>query len=145
MMNSEKTHMTPREIIARQCAREVRNGEVVNLGFGIPTLTANYLPDGIAVIFHSENGCFGFGPKPKTLAADSDLTNAGCEPVTLNPGAVIMDLATSLGAMRNAVHLQATENRGCDIAIGDFTDIVRRLTWERCAKSVASTFAPMQL
>jgi acetate CoA/acetoacetate CoA-transferase beta subunit len=100
-MNSATTHMSPREIIARQCAREVRTGEVVNLGFGIPTLTANYLPDGIAVIFHSENGCFGFGPKPNTHAADSDLTNAGCEPVTLNPGAVIMDLATSLGAMRN--------------------------------------------
>jgi acetate CoA/acetoacetate CoA-transferase beta subunit len=100
-MNAVATHMTAREIIARQCARELRNGEVVNLGFGIPTLTANYLPDGLSVIFHTENGCFGFGPKPNTRTADSDLTNAGCEPVTLNPGAVIMDLATSLGAMRN--------------------------------------------
>ena len=63
-MNSETTHMSPREIIARQCARELRNGEVVNLGFGIPTLTANYLPTGLSVIFHSENGCFGFGPNP---------------------------------------------------------------------------------
>jgi acetate CoA/acetoacetate CoA-transferase beta subunit len=100
-MNPLETDMSPREIIARQCARELRNGEVVNLGFGIPTLTANYLPDGLSVIFHTENGCFGFGPKPDTRAADSDLTNAGCEPVTLHPGAVIMDLATSLGAMRN--------------------------------------------
>lgn len=100
-MNSVTTHMSPREIIARQCARELRNGEVVNLGFGIPTLTANYLPAGLSVIFHTENGCFGFGQKPHTQAADSDLTNAGCEPVTLKPGAVIMDLATSLGAMRN--------------------------------------------
>jgi acetate CoA/acetoacetate CoA-transferase beta subunit len=93
--------MDPREIIARHCARELRDGEVVNLGFGIPTLTANYLPPGVDVIFHTENGCFGFGPKPGTLAADSDITNASCEPVTLKPGAAMMDLATSLGAMRS--------------------------------------------
>jgi len=93
--------MNAREIIARRCAQELREGEVVNLGFGIPTLTANYLPASLSVIFHSENGCFGFGPKPSTLEADSDVTNASCEPITLLPGAVIMDLATSLGAMRS--------------------------------------------
>ena len=91
----------PREVIARRCAQELRDGEVVNLGIGIPTMTANYLPQGVAVIFHSENGCFGFGPKPATADADSDLSNASNEPVTLLPGAAIMDLATSLGAMRN--------------------------------------------
>ncbi|MGH8807818.1 MAG: 3-oxoacid CoA-transferase subunit B [Noviherbaspirillum sp.] len=91
----------PKEIIARRCARELKNGDVVNLGLGIPTLTANYLPDGADVIFHSENGVFGFGGRPSTYNADSDLTNAGCEPITLKPGAAIMDLATSLGAMRN--------------------------------------------
>lgn len=93
--------LDPREIIARRCARELQDGEVVNLGIGIPTLVANHLPGDVNVIFHTENGAFGFGAKPGTRDADSDVTNAGCEPVTLRPGAAIMDLATSLGAMRN--------------------------------------------
>lgn len=93
--------LDPREIIARRCALELRDGEVVNLGIGIPTLAANYLPAGVAVIFHSENGCFGFGPKPGTPEADSDLSNASSEPITLLPGAACMDLITSFGAMRN--------------------------------------------
>lgn len=95
------TRLSPREIIARRCAYEVEDGWVVNLGFGIPTLTANYLPKGVNVTFHAENGCFGVGPKPSTLAADCDLTNAGTEPISLMPGACIMPLNTSLGAMRN--------------------------------------------
>lgn len=93
--------ISPKEIIARRCAQELGAGQVVNLGIGIPTLTANYLPEDAGVIFHSENGIFGFGGRPSTFNADSDLTNAGCEPITLQPGAAIMDLATSLGAMRN--------------------------------------------
>ncbi len=93
--------MDGRELIARRCAQELNSGEVVNLGIGIPTQTANYLPQEIDVLFHSENGIFGFGPKPHTPDADSDLTNAGCEPITLMPGSAIMDLTTSLGAMRN--------------------------------------------
>ena len=93
--------MDARVVIARRCARELRDGEVVNLGIGIPTMTANHLPEGVNVIFHSENGCFGFGPRPATMDADSDISNASTEPVTLLPGAAIMDLTTSLGAMRN--------------------------------------------
>jgi 3-oxoacid CoA-transferase B subunit len=92
--------LSPKEIIAQRCARELKHGEVVNLGLGIPTLTANYLAPDCGVIFHSENGAFGFGGKPGTNTADSDYTNAGCEPITLLPGAALMDLSTSLGAMR---------------------------------------------
>jgi len=92
--------MNVKELIARRCALELKDGEVVNLGLGIPTLTANYLADGVDVTFHTENGAFGFGGKPAYGEADSDLTNAGCEPITLKPGAALMDLTTSLGAMR---------------------------------------------
>ncbi len=94
------SQMNPRELIARRCAQELKDGEVVNLGIGIPTQTANYLPQEVDVLFHSENGIFGFGPKPDTCEADSDLTNAGCEPISLIPGSAIMDLTASLGAMR---------------------------------------------
>ena len=93
--------INPKEIIARRCARELQFGQVVNLGIGIPTLTANYLAPDAGVILHTENGAFGFGGRPTTYNADSDLTNAGCEPITLKPGAAIMDLTTSFGAMRN--------------------------------------------
>ncbi len=93
--------MKSKEAIARRCARELKAGEVVNLGIGIPTLTANYLPDDLDVTFHTENGAFGFGACPDALNCDSDFTNAGCEPITLKRGAAIMDLTTSFGAMRN--------------------------------------------
>jgi acetate CoA/acetoacetate CoA-transferase beta subunit len=93
--------ISAKEIIARRCALELKSGEVVNLGLGIPTLTANYLPQHLDVTFHTENGAFGFGARPTAFNADSDLTNAGCEPITLKPGAALMDLTTSFGAMRN--------------------------------------------
>jgi 3-oxoacid CoA-transferase B subunit len=95
--------MDSRELIARRAAQELNNGELVNLGFGMPTQASNYLSECINLTFHSENGIFGVGPKPKTSEADADITNAGSEPVTLMPGSAIMDLCTSLGAMRRGI------------------------------------------
>lgn len=93
--------MNLREIIARRAAQEVKNGEVANLGFGMPTQASNYVPDDVTLIMHSENGAFSVGSKPTYQEAQSDISNAGSEPVTFLPGASVMSLATSLGAMRN--------------------------------------------
>lgn len=95
--------MDPRILIAKRAAQELKDGQLVNLGFGMPTQASNYLPDGVKVMFHAENGVFGVGPKPRAAEATADMTNAGSEPVTLAPGAAIMDLATSLGAMRSGL------------------------------------------
>lgn len=95
--------MDARVLIAKRAAMELQNGQLVNLGFGMPTQASNYLPAGVKVMFHAENGVFGVGPKPKASEAKADMTNAGSEPVTLAPGAAIMDLATSLGAMRSGL------------------------------------------
>lgn len=92
--------MDVREIIARRAAKELNDGEVANLGFGMPTQAVNYLPEGVNLIMHTENGAFGFGAKPTYEKANSDISNAGSEPVTLLPGGACMPLATSLGAMR---------------------------------------------
>lgn len=92
--------MNARELIARRAAQELKDGELVNLGFGMPTQAVNFLPDNVKLTFHSENGIFGMGAKPTASKASADITNAGSEPVTLMPGASIMDLCTSLGAMR---------------------------------------------
>ncbi|HAK75100.1 MAG TPA: succinyl-CoA--3-ketoacid-CoA transferase [Sporomusaceae bacterium] len=95
--------MDPRVLIAKRAAQELKDGQLVNLGFGMPTQASNYLPEGVKVMFHAENGVFGVGPRPKASEAKADMTNAGSEPVTLAPGAAIMDLATSLGAMRSGL------------------------------------------
>lgn len=93
--------MDPRILIAKRAAQEIKDGQLANLGFGMPTQASNYLPEGVNVMFHAENGVFGIGPRPKASAALADMTNAGGEPITLVPGAAIMDLATSQGAMRS--------------------------------------------
>ena len=89
-----------KEIIARRIARIFKDGDVVNLGIGLPTLVANYIPGDITVILQSENGMMGLGPAPEKGREDKDLTNAGAQPVTILPGGCFFDSATSFGIIR---------------------------------------------
>src|SRR6187431_1526978 len=86
--------------IAKRIAMEVKDGFYVNLGIGIPTLVANYLPAGVNVILQSENGLLGMGPFPFEGEEDPDLINAGKQTVTLEPGGSYFDSATSFAMIR---------------------------------------------
>lgn len=89
-----------RNRIARRAAQEVKDGMIVNLGIGIPTLVANHIPDDIHVMFHAENGILGTGPSPEKGQEDENLCNAGGFPVTLVPGASYFDSAIAFGMIR---------------------------------------------
>ena len=93
--------------IAKRIAQELKSGDYVNLGIGIPTLVANYVPEGIEVEFQSENGILGMGPFPKAGEEDPDLINAGKQTITPLPGASYFDTALSFGMIRGK-HIDLT-------------------------------------
>jgi acetate CoA/acetoacetate CoA-transferase beta subunit len=99
--------MDGQTVIAKRIARELREGMLVNLGIGIPTLVANYVPAGMRVYFQSENGLIGTGPVPQEGLAQARLTDAGGRPVTALPGACAFDSAMSFGLIRGG-HLDMT-------------------------------------
>jgi acetate CoA/acetoacetate CoA-transferase beta subunit len=96
-----------KEFIARRIAKELKDGDVVNLGIGLPTMVANYIPEGVNVTLQSENGFVGLGQAPEAGKEDKDLVNAGAQFVTINKGAAFFDSAVSFGIIRGG-HVDAT-------------------------------------
>jgi acetate CoA/acetoacetate CoA-transferase beta subunit len=109
--------MEPIEVIARRIARELRDGMLVNLGIGIPTRVANFVPPGIHVFFQSENGLIGTGPIPEEGMMQPMLTDAAGSPVTALPGACTFDSAMSFGLIRGG-HVDMTVLGGLQVDQG---------------------------
>ncbi|SIO03970.1 acetate CoA/acetoacetate CoA-transferase beta subunit [Rhodovulum sp. ES.010] len=106
--------MDAKEIIARRVAQEVREGMLVNLGIGLPSMVANYVPDDLHVFFQAENGVIGLGARPPEGMEDRDLTDAGGGFVTAVPGAASIDSAMSFGLIRGG-HLDMTVLGGLQV------------------------------
>src|SRR5215469_17525945 len=106
--------MDPQTIIAKRIAQELRSGMLVNLGIGIPTMVANFVPDDVKVFFQSENGLIGTGPIPEEGMAHRLLTDAGGRPVTALPGASTFDSAMSFALIRGG-HVDITVLGGLQV------------------------------
>jgi acetate CoA/acetoacetate CoA-transferase beta subunit len=106
--------MEAQTIIAKRIAQELRSGMLINLGIGIPTLVANYVPEGMSVFFQSENGLIGTGPIPEEGMAEPTLTDAAGHPVSALPGASTFDSAMSFGLIRGG-HLDMTVLGGLQV------------------------------
>ena len=111
-----------REEMAQRAAQELRDGYVVNLGIGIPTLVANYVPAGMDIVLHSENGLMGMGPYPYEGEEDPQIINAGKETVTILPGGSVFDSAMSFAMVRGG-HVDLTILGGMEVsATGDLAN-----------------------
>ena len=106
--------MDEKTLIARRVAQEMKSGNLVNLGIGLPTLVTRYLPLGVNVMFQSENGIIGMAMNPEEGLANEDLSDAGGSPISAVPGAAVFDSATSFGLIRGG-HLDVTVLGGLQV------------------------------